>query len=264
MKILRGPPTRKLRVTLHKNTQFDKRPATDFSDTPLYMRTSFITIMAAALLFGCAHNQGAIQKVSEKDADKLNAQNSRFENTDSPPINAETRFAAGQLAESQGQIAQAVEQYREVLKLNPKHPQALYRLGIIYTETKQYDLAIEVWRQYVKVNNGSATAISNLGFCYELAGQLPEAEKAYNIGIEKEPHNQPCRVNYGLMLVRTGRVKEAAQQLSVVLRPAEVHYNIASVYEQTGKKEEAKAEYKKALDSDPKFWEARTRLADMK
>ena len=141
-------------------------------------------------------------------------------------------------------------------RLIPNISAALYRLGVLYTQSKQYPIAIEVWRQYVKANNGSATAISNLGFCYEVAGQNAEAEKAYGIGIEKEPTNQACRVNYGLLLVRMGRPKEAIQQLSVVLRPAEVHYDMGSVYEQTGKKEEAKAEYKKSMEIDPKFWEA--------
>jgi Tfp pilus assembly protein PilF len=68
-------------------------------------------------------------------------------------------------------------------------------------------------------------------------------------------------VNYGLMLVRQNRVPEAIQQLSVVLHPAEVHYNIGSVYEKMGQKDQAKAEYQKAMEIDPKFWEASARLA---
>src|SRR5450432_1739658 len=184
------------------------------------MHRPLIAMLVCLLMVGCAH-QGAIQKVGSKEADAMNAEHSRFENSEDPPINADTYFASGQLAESQGQTERAITQYREALKGNPKHVQSLYRLGIIYTQTKQYPIAIEVWRQYVKANNGSATAVSNLGFCYELSGQNAEAEKAYKIGIDKEPTNQACRVNYGLMLVRIGRNKEAVQQLSAVLRPAE-------------------------------------------
>jgi len=217
------------------------------------------------MLAGCGSGQnGPIQNVNTGAAESLNAEHSRFEKSEDPPINNETRFAAGQVAETQGKFDQAVALYLAVVKENPKHQAALYRLGLIYTQTKQFPLAIEVWRQYVKASGGSATAISNLGFCYELAGEIPEAEKAYNIGISKEPTNQPCRVNYGLLLVRQGRPKEAVQQLSVVLHPAEVHYDIASVYEQLGLKDQAKEEYKKSSEIDPKFWEAQARLAELK
>ena len=243
---------------------FPERAAVDFSDTG-DMRHSILAMLAGTMLVGCAgQNNAPVKNLDAGTAESLNSEHARFENNEDPPIDTQTRFAAAQLAEAQGQLAQAAKLYRQVLEENPKHQTALYRLGIIYTETKQYPLAIEVWRQYVKASDGSATAISNLGFCYELAGQIPEAEKAYNIGITKEPTNQACRVNYGLMLVRQNRLPEAIQQLSAVLRPAEVHYNIASVYEQMGEKEQAKAEYQKAAAIDPKFWEANARLAAMK
>jgi hypothetical protein len=48
-------------------------------------------------------------------------------------------------------------------------------------------------------------------------------------------------VNYGLMLTRTGRVPEARAQLETVLKPAEAAYNIGSVREQIGRKDQARA-----------------------
>lgn len=230
------------------------------------MRRVVLIALALVPVGACQsrQDQGPIQKLSEAEAQALNAQYSRFETSEDPPFTAETHFAAGQLAESQGLVAKAIEQYRQALKIDPRHQKSLYRLGILYTQTRQYPQALEVWRQYVKACNGSATALSNLGFCYELAGQLAEAERAYKMGIEREPANQPCRVNYGLMLARSGRIEQAVSQLSAVLKPAEVHYNLGSVYEQLGRKEQAEAEYRKALELDPQFWEARARLAKLR
>ena len=65
------------------------------------------------------------------------------------------------------------------------------------------------------------------------------------------------------MLARNGRTPEAIQQLAVVLNPAEVQYNLASVYEQLGRKDEAREEYQKALELDPKLWEAQSRLSKL-
>ena len=49
--------------------------------------------------------------------------------------------------------------------------------------------------------------------------------------------------------------------MSVVLPAAEVHYNVASVFELQKKTAEAKAEYQKAIALDPKFTDAKKRLA---
>ena len=50
----------------------------------------------------------SISGLSNAQADALNAQHSRFESGEDPPFSAETRFAAGQLAESQGAVRQAI------------------------------------------------------------------------------------------------------------------------------------------------------------
>ena len=68
-------------------------------------------------------------------------------------------------------------------------------------------------------------------------------------------------MNYGLMLARQGRFSEASTQLGAVLTAAEVHYDLASVMESQGKTADAKAEYLKALQSDPRMDDARARLA---
>ena len=188
----------------------------------------------------------------------------RFETAKTdPPIAADTRFAAGQLAESRGSTAAAINQYREAVNRDPKNAAAMYRLGVLLAETKRYGEAVDVWKRYIKVTGESAEAYSNLGFCYELMGRGQEAEAAYLKGVKKNPSSVPCRVNYGLMLVRRGRLGEGKVQLGAVLEPAEVHYNLGSVYEATGRKEQAKAEYRAALQQDPQFADAVKRLDEL-
>jgi tetratricopeptide (TPR) repeat protein len=219
--------------------------------------------MMLCLLAGCASNgnSGGVTGLAGADADALDAQHSRFEAAEDPPLNAQTRFAAGQFAESQNATANAIAQYREAIKLDPNHQPSLYRLGILYAQVKDYPNAIATWKQYIEATGGSATGYGNLGFCHELASQTREAEDAYKTGISRNPNDQLCRVNYGLMLARLGRTNEAVLQLQAVLTPAEVHYNLASVYEQQEKIEQAKAEYRKALELDPTLYDAQTRMA---
>jgi tetratricopeptide (TPR) repeat protein len=155
-------------------------------------------------------------------------------------------------------------QYLAALKLKPNFPEALFRLGVDYMHLKQYPQAIATWKQYIKATNESATGYSNLGFAQYVSGDPAAAEASYRKGIERDPRNQHCRVNYGVMLAMQDRISDATLQFQAVLSPAEVHYNLGSVYEQRGKIDQARTEYAEALKLDPKLTDAQTRLASLK
>jgi tetratricopeptide (TPR) repeat protein len=227
------------------------------------------TIIAAACAFltlsgcGSSDKSASIQGVNNNLARDMNAARSEFEKAEDPPVKADTHFAAGQYNETQGQLQLAVEQYQEALKLNPNHVQSLYRLGLVYSQSKQYADAIAIWNRYIAATKNSAVGYSNLAYCQELSGDATSAENSYKTGISRDPRSQPCRVNYGLMLARQGRIDDAKQQFGAVLTPAQVHYNLASVYQTQGKMAEARAEYQEAIKADPKFVDAQTRLAEL-
>jgi tetratricopeptide (TPR) repeat protein len=218
---------------------------------------------------GCDKNKDAQAKHDKEIAQRQKGEakansNEKFEKSDDPPFTADTRFAAGQLAEAQGNFENAIMQYKAALKLNPKYLDAMFRLGGVYVQTRQFDEAIATWQRYLKATNNSAEGYSNLALAFEAAGRFDEAEKSYQAGIARDPHCQGCRVNYGVMLARRGQTDAAIAQLSAVLQPAAVYYNLGSVCESQGRTEEAKAYYRKALELDPKLRDARARLAVLK
>jgi Flp pilus assembly protein TadD len=66
-----------------------------------------------------------------------------------------------------------------------------------------------------------------------------------------------------LLLAKQNKIEEAIRVWQPVLSDAEVHYNLASVYEQAGRKQEAKVEFQKAVQLDPNFQDAKNRLAEL-
>ena len=229
--------------------------------TRLPIRLTCACALAAAIsVGGCAGSKDGRGRSGTAPAGAGGGGDQRFETTRDPAISPETRYAAGELAEGRGAYAQAAEQYRQALRRDPNHLPSLFRLGVVYAEMKNYPQAIDVWKRYVAATADSAAAYSNLAFCYELAGRPDDAEAAYARGIRKDPRHVACRVNYGLMLVRRGREGEGRLHLQAVLEPAEVHYNVGSVFESLGRPARAKAEYAKALQLDPALVDARTRL----
>ena len=227
------------------------------------MRCSIMTGALISLLLAGCQGKGNEDPIQEQ---ALQWQNQRdaFETSEKdPPVTAQTRFAAGQLAESQNNPSRAADQYLLALKGDPDYLPAIYRLGVVYSQMRNHREALATWKVYVEKTKGSAEAYSNLGFCFELAGRPEEAEGAYRRGIARDGQNQACRINYGLMLARLGRRSEATLQLQAVLSQDQVHYNLASVYERQGRKDLARSEYEKALALNPSMSDARARVATM-
>jgi protein O-GlcNAc transferase len=218
--------------------------------------------LAAGLSAGCGGNKDVDNKGVPRHTQQLvKPEDRQFEQAKDPPLTANTHFAAGQLAETQGNLTVALEQYARALKIEPKHEASVFRTAIVYSRMGQHPQAIATWKRYIELMKTSAAGYSNLGLAYELAGERDHAEVAYRRGIDLDPKNQPCRVNYGLMLARAGRTEDAVEQLGAVLTPAQVHYNLGSVYESMGAREKAKLEYRKSLELDPGLKAAQMRLA---
>lgn len=222
---------------------------------------AILVIVAAVMGAGCSENQE--NGVPRHPSALPTGEDVRFEQAREPDPNAVTHFAAGQLAESQQRYPQAFHQYNKAVELDPKMLPALYRMAMLYTRLGQHNQAIETWHRYIRATDDPATGYSNLGYACELAGRAADAEAAYRQGIELDPSNQPVRVNYGLMLARRGDLAAATEQLSAVLTPAQVHYNLASVHELQNRPSEARLEYRRALELDPTLTAARKRLAEL-
>ena len=218
-------------------------------------------VVLIMLIGGCAKNQQDVSKLTEDKANSLSAEHSKFEQSKDPPFTLATHFAAGQLAESQEAPLAAVAQYQAALRIDPHHRDSLYRLGVVHTKLKDWPNAIWAWKKYLKETKNDATAYANLAFCYDLAGHKSDAERTYQEGIAKDPSNASCRVNYGLFLAREERTEEASAQWRAVLSEAQVHYNLGSMYEQQNKRDQAKIEFRTALQHDQNLVDAKTRLA---
>ncbi len=223
------------------------------------MNRAITFVCLSFFLCACSSHNAATQA----EGPKLNADEANLPVAKDPPITANTRYAAGQLAESQGNADAAIHQYNKALDIDPKHLPSLYRLGVIAAEQKKYDASIVIWKQYIVLSNDAPEGYGNLGYCYELATKPNLAEETYKKGIEKDPKNAYCRTNYGLMLARKHKIQEAVLMWNPVLTDAEIHYDLAGVYSQDGRKQEAKAEYQRALACDPTLIDAKARLSEL-
>lgn len=210
----------------------------------------------ATSLLGCA------QPNKQQSNGQIDPDSPLISETVEPKIDFETYVAAAKLAETRGQLPSAARQYQLALKARPNDAPTLRRLAIVQTTLGQTEPAVKTWKQYVAAHE-SADGFGGLGYSLELAGKSDEASATYEQGLIKFPNSELIRVNYGLLLARNGKEADAIDQLKVVLKPAAVEYNLASVYEQQGRLPEAKAHYATSLALDPKLIAAQERLAKL-
>ncbi len=221
------------------------------------MRRRLTPLILPLVLAGCSQDRQAQNERPPTDTASI-------AEAPLPTIKPETYIAAGDLAAQRNQPQQAAEQYAKALHARPGDAPVLKKLGLAHTQAGDLAAAEETFSQYVKASGGTADAYGALGYLQELAGKQREAEKTYQEGIRKHPDGALCRINYGLMLVRRNDVEGAVTQMSAVLEPHEVNYNIASVYEQLGRRDLAHFYYNQALECKPGFLAAQQKLAMVK
>jgi DNA-binding beta-propeller fold protein YncE/Flp pilus assembly protein TadD len=110
----------------------------------------------------------------------------------------------------------------EILKKNPHDLNALSQLGLLYSENSLYAEALEQFQKMLAIDKNNAVALNNIGNINYLQGRLDDARLAYEATLkisEPEP---------GVMV------------------------NLARVFLQMGKKEEAKKWFQNALTLDPR------------
>ena len=100
-----------------------------------------------------------------------------------------------------------------------------------------------------------------------LGGRYSQAEKAYQKALELDPYVTDVHNNLGALYDRLGRKAEAEEQYRTALAdtayatPEKVHFNLGILYSSQGRQEEAVKELRKAVEIDPRYYQAHFELA---
>ncbi|MEE4355419.1 MAG: sulfotransferase [Desulfococcaceae bacterium] len=154
-----------------------------------------------------------------------------------------------------GDLRQAAQIYRDILRVMPDHPEVLHLLGVISFQNGDYDTAIRLMGRAVEMNPKNENYYSNLGNAFKEKGENDAALKVYRKAVEIRPDFCEAWNNMGLVLNDMGRFREsrAAYRKAIDLKPdyAEAYKNLANALILRGKPEESLAAFRKALEIDP-------------
>ena len=117
-----------------------------------------------------------------------------------------------------GRLNEAEGLYRQILRVDPQHADALHLLGVIAHQVGQLDIAVMLINRAIAIRPDDASACCNLGNALKDLGRLDKAVAAYSAAILADPHLQEAHYNLGNTLWDLRRFPDAAASYRAALR----------------------------------------------
>ena len=96
-----------------------------------------------------------------------------------------------------GNLQQAEERYRKILKANPQHTDVLHLLGLVNYQSGKAEIAISFIKKAISLSPESPNFLRNLGDIFRSLKRFDEAIQAYQKAIRTDPKHTQAYNNMG-------------------------------------------------------------------
>ncbi|MBI2095601.1 MAG: tetratricopeptide repeat protein [Candidatus Omnitrophica bacterium] len=134
-----------------------------------------------------------------------------------PPESVRDLVNAGDVYLKKGDPARALPFYREAIGQDPRNAKAHLAAGVALTLAGKGAEAGEDYRKSVALEP-SADAYNNLGLWHESRGEIGEAERCFKKAIELKPHSSQAHNNLGMVYAKKGDFESATEELETSLK----------------------------------------------
>jgi tetratricopeptide (TPR) repeat protein len=153
-----------------------------------------------------------------------------------------------------GKLVQAKEILEEIIKSDPLNSEALYNLGMCFTELGQPGKAIPLLKRCVELKPDFANAFVALGFAYEKTNDTKSAEQHFLAAVKIDPNNSYASRNLGGLY---GKLSDLEKSIYYLERSYRINsldpmtiYGLGYVYQRIGDLERADQLFKQLLELD--------------
>lgn len=168
--------------------------------------------------------------------------------------------------EKLGDEDSAIATLTRYLESKPDEIGARLLLGEKLEQAKRFDEAVSVYRRGLRAERTDAALLGRIA---ELSSRnretYAEAEAAARQAIDADPHLLAPRMVLARLLSRTGREREALEELELARKEhpeaSEIYYNLAQAYQRAGRTDEARASAESFQELSAKEKDAREREA---
>jgi tetratricopeptide (TPR) repeat protein len=164
-------------------------------------------------------------------------------------------FAKGKKLFEERRYPEAFGTWTELLKLSPRHPEALNNAGSALFKMGRYIEAEQHFRSAVAARPEYPEALSNLGNVLRRRGYFAEAETSLRRAIKSKPNFLDAHSDLGSTLMFMGDVHGARSRFRKVLKAKPQHvdaiHGMAQIAAMEGRWEEAISLTDRVLELDP-------------
>lgn len=201
---------------------------------------------------------------NERTGDHAGAERAFRRGLELAPNDAEILNSLGWTLFQDGRSTEAVVEYERALKADPRHAKAHNNLALALVDLGRLEDAASHFEASLAVEP-RAEIYSDLGFTMARLNRPKEAFASYRKALELDPNSASAHLNLAVAYVQAGKLGEAESHYRQALpgRPsAETHNGLGYVLARQDRTDEAYAEYRKAIEIDPKYTPAYNNLAD--
>ncbi len=181
------------------------------------------------------------------------------------PKDSEAYFLFAQVEEKEKDWRHAFAHYLQVVELDPKHEQALVKLGKFYLQGRLDEKARETADQLLRLYPGHVSARAIHGALLAAEGKLSEAIAAGETLVKQFPTEPDAAILLGTLYT----LQNAPQRVEAVLKKAvEAHprdldllNSLAMAYMRVGNQPKAEAVFRNILAIEPQVYDHHLKLA---
>ena len=164
-----------------------------------------------------------------------------------------------------GQVAAAIQDYQDALKLNPNFAEAHNNLGNALGKHGQLDEAIAQYRKVLELTPTKAKGHFNLAVVLGQKGQPDEAIEEYQKSLKIDPTYAQAYNNLANELMQKGRLDDAISECEAALKIdpnfADAHNSLGIALAQKGQLTDAVVQFQAAVQLKPDLNGAQNNLA---
>jgi len=149
----------------------------------------------------------------------------------------------------------AIEQYNEILRLDPNRTEFLRRIGLFYREKGDFTQALAYFERYAKANPENPKSFSEIGLVHCDLGEYDEGTKDYEKVLLLEPENVSALCALAGIDAILGRSEIAVKKYSDAFRVARSPRDRIEIYSGLQKLYLYRGELEKALEQMRLKWD---------
>ncbi len=205
-----------------------------------------------------------LARIADKSGDHEGALGYLAHARDLAPGNAQIHFLFAMVATELNLAAEARESLKKALALEPDNPAYNYGMGYVILSTRDAASAADYFAKFVRARPGEARGHYALGIAYFVSGDYAKAKAE----MQRVENDSKTAGGAAYFLGRIARLEdnldEATHYLlkSIQLMPAfaESHTELGRVHLVKGDSKLARLEFERALQLDPKSFQANTQM----